>query len=103
MSVDIDLWLFSFTLTTWIAIGFVGQAMFSLRFIVQWLSSEKHRRSYIPMAFWYFSLAGGSILLAYAIHRQDPVFIVGQAFGVFIYLRNLQLIFRERKAATAGG
>lgn len=100
---NVDLWLFSFTLTTWIAVGFLGQAMFSMRFIVQWLSSEKQGRSYIPLAFWYFSLAGGSTLLAYAIQLQDPVFIVGQAFGVFIYLRNLQLIFRERRAAEAGG
>lgn len=94
---DINLWLFSFTLTMWIAVGFFGQAMFSLRFIVQWISSEKHGRSYIPMAFWYFSIIGGIILLAYAIHRRDPVFIVGQAFGILIYLRNLHLIFRERR------
>ena len=98
---NVDLWLFSFSLTAWIAIGFVGQAMFSLRFIVQWISSEKHGRSHIPMAFWYFSIAGGSTLLAYAIHRQDPVFIVGQAFGVLIDLRNLHLISRERRAEPA--
>ena len=99
----IDLWMVSFTLTAWLAIGFLGQAMFSMRFIVQWLSSEKHGRSHIPMAFWYFSIAGGTTLLAYAIHRADPVFIVGQAFGVFIYLRNIHLIFRERRPTAEEG
>jgi len=80
----------------WIAIGFAGQAMFSMRFLVQWLSSERAGRSIIPIAFWYFSLAGGCILLAYAIWRRDPVFIVGQAAGLFIYTRNLYFIHRER-------
>lgn len=95
---DVDLWLISFTLTAWIAVGFLGQALFSLRFVVQWLSSERRGRSNIPVAFWYFSVAGGATLLAYAIHRQDPVFIVGQAGGLLIYLRNLHLISRERRA-----
>lgn len=78
--------------TTWIAIGFVGQALFSARFVLQWLASERARRSVIPKAFWYFSLGGSMVLLAYAIHRADPVFIVGQASGLVIYLRNLYLI-----------
>ena len=98
----VNLWLVSFTLTVWIAVGFAGQLLFSARFIVQWVLSERKGRSYIPMAFWYFSIVGGMTLLAYAIHRQDPVFIVGQAFGLIIYLRNLTLIFRERSHASEG-
>ena len=85
----------------WLAIGFLGQALFSLRFIVQWVASERERRSVIPVLFWYFSLAGGVTLLAYAIHRKDPVFIVGQASGLFVYLRNLQFIRRERQEIAA--
>lgn len=81
----------------WIGIGFVGQGLFTARFLVQWLASEKAGRSLIPLAFWYFSLGGGIVLLSYAIHRQDPVFILGQSTGVFIYLRNLILIRRERE------
>ncbi|WP_191236779.1 lipid-A-disaccharide synthase N-terminal domain-containing protein [Cobetia marina] len=80
----------------WVAIGFGGQALFSARFIIQWLASEKARRSIVPRAFWWFSLAGGMTLLAYAIHRQDPVFIAGQGAGLLIYLRNLSLIKRDR-------
>jgi lipid-A-disaccharide synthase-like uncharacterized protein len=87
----------------WLAVGFLGQALFSARFLVQWLSSERQRRSVVPLAFWYFSIAGGATLLAYAIHRQDPVFIVGQGAGLFIYLRNLQLIHRHRRAPADGG
>jgi lipid-A-disaccharide synthase-like uncharacterized protein len=85
----------------WLAIGFLGQALFSARFVVQWLSSEKVKKSVIPAAFWYFSVAGGATLLAYAIHRQDPVFIVGQAAGLFIYARNLQFLWRDRGRAGA--
>jgi lipid-A-disaccharide synthase-like uncharacterized protein len=70
-----------------------------MRFILQWVQSERARRSVIPIAFWYFSLAGSIVLLTYAIHRQDPVFILGQAGGIVIYLRNLYLISRERQAA----
>ena len=87
--------------TLWIAIGFVGQALFSARFIVQWLASERAKRSLIPMAFWYFSLLGGAVLLSYAIHKRDPVFIVGQAAGLFVYLRNLFLIRTGRQKAEA--
>lgn len=76
----------------WIIIGFTGQALFSARFIVQWLASERFKRSIIPTAFWYFSLAGGVTLFAYAIHKQDPVFIAGQGLGLIVYLRNLYLI-----------
>jgi lipid-A-disaccharide synthase-like uncharacterized protein len=81
----------------WLVVGFLGQALFSARFIVQWLSSEKLKKSVIPRTFWYFSVAGGATLLAYAIHRRDPVFIVGQAAGLFIYARNLQFLWRERR------
>jgi lipid-A-disaccharide synthase-like uncharacterized protein len=84
----------------WLAVGFLGQALFSARFIVQWLSSERMKKSVIPKAFWYFSVAGGATLLAYAIHREDPVFIVGQATGLFIYARNLQFLWRERRQDT---
>ena len=85
---------------TWIAIGFLGQALFSARFLVQWVTSERARRSVIPRAFWFLSVAGGATLLAYAIHRLDPVFIVGQAAGLFVYLRNLQLIYGQERRAT---
>ncbi len=76
----------------WIIFGFIGQAMFSLRFIIQWLASEKARESVVPTAFWYFSILGSLTLLIYAIHRQDPVFIVGQSAGLLIYFRNLFFI-----------
>ena len=81
----------------WIIIGFTGLALFSARFIVQWLASERVKRSIIPTAFWYFSLAGGVTLLAYAIHKQDPVFIAGQGLGLIVYLRNLYLIRSGRR------
>jgi lipid-A-disaccharide synthase-like uncharacterized protein len=84
----------------WLTIGFLGQALFSMRFIVQWIKSERMKRSVVPLAFWYFSLAGGVTLFAYAIHRMDPVFILGQGSGIFIYLRNLWLIYREPVAAV---
>ena len=83
----------------WLAFGFLGQACFSMRFIWQWLYSEYRKRSVIPVAFWYFSLAGGATLLIYALHREDPVFIVGQGAGLVIYSRNLYLIHRERRRA----
>lgn len=81
----------------WLVVGFLGQGLFSARFIVQWLKSEKLKKSVVPLAFWYFSLVGGATLLAYAIHRGDPVFIVGQGAGLFIYLRNLWFIYREHQ------
>ena len=80
---------------TWVAVGIGGQVCFTLRMLVQWLASERRKKSVVPIAFWYLSLCGGSILLAYAIHRRDPVFILGQATGVFIYVRNLILIRRS--------
>ncbi len=87
----------------WLAIGFLGQGLFSARFIIQWLTSEKRRRSVTPIAFWYFSLAGGVILLAYAIHRHDKVFIVGQAAGLLVYVRNLMLLLRPQTDADREG
>ncbi len=82
---------------TWVVIGLFGQFMFTMRFIVQWAASEKVQKSVIPFSFWIFSLAGGSIVLAYAIHKGDPVFIVGQGMGLLIYLRNLYFIALERR------
>ena len=80
-----------------IVVGFGGQALFASRFILQWLSSESVGRSVIPIGFWYCSIGGGSVMLIYAVWREDPVFICGQGLGLFIYLRNLYLIFKERK------
>jgi lipid-A-disaccharide synthase-like uncharacterized protein len=92
----------------WIAVGFVGQAIFSARFTVQWIASERAKRSVVPLAFWFLSLGGGVTLLAYAIWRKDPVFITGQAAGLIVYGRNLYLIYRSRReeeaaAAARGG
>ena len=75
-----------------VIIGFAGQGLFAMRFIIPWLTSEKHARSVIPLAFWYFSIGGGAVLLLYALWRKDPVIICGQGLGLFIYLRNLYLI-----------
>ena len=86
------------TRTMWLLVGFLGQATFSLRFLVQWWRSERAGRSVVPLAFWYLSLTGGLLLLCYAIHRQDPVFVLGQLTGVFVYLRNLHLIRRTGRA-----
>lgn len=86
----------------WLVIGFTGQLLFSMRFLVQWMASEKARKSVMPVAFWYFSIGGGLTLLIYAIHRQDPVFIAGQAGGLAIYLRNLYFVYKERREAAQG-
>ena len=83
--------------TVWLIIGFIGQAFFFMRFVVQWIASERARKSIIPNAFWFFSIGGGIVLLIYAIYREDPVFIVGQATGLFIYLRNIVFIRREKR------
>jgi len=85
----------------WVTIGFIGQSMFFMRFLLQWISSERAKKSVIPVAFWYFSLAGSLIVLSYAIYREDPVFIVGQTTGSFIYLRNLYFIQREKRTPVA--
>ena len=87
----------------WLAVGLLGQALFSARFLVQWLASERKRQSIIPVAFWWLSLCGGATLLAYAVWRRDPVFILGQGMGLFVYTRNLILIRRHvRSLAEAG-
>jgi lipid-A-disaccharide synthase-like uncharacterized protein len=83
----------------WLAIGLLGQAFFSARFLVQWIASERRKESVVPTPFWYFSIGGGLTLFAYAIYRADPVFILGQGAGVFIYARNLYFI-RHKRAAT---
>jgi lipid-A-disaccharide synthase-like uncharacterized protein len=80
----------------WLIIGFIGQALFSMRFVLQWIASERRGESVVPVLFWYFSLAGGLTLLAYAIHIRDAVFILGQSAGAFIYIRNLVLISRKK-------
>lgn len=82
----------------WLTVGFLAQALFSARFLVQWIASERVRKSIVPEAFWYFSASGGAMLLAYAIWRQDPVFILGQAFGLVVYARNIYFIWSERQA-----
>ena len=82
-------------------IGFAGQGLFAMRFIIQWLKSEGEGRSVIPLAFWYFSIGGGLVLFLYALWRQDPVIICGQGLGLFIYLRNLFLIFKVRRRENA--
>lgn len=84
----------------WLGIGFLGQGVFFMRWVVQWLASEKHAESRVPIAFWYMSLIGGMITLAYAIYRKDPVFIAGQSVGAVVYLRNLMLIARSNQAAS---
>lgn len=84
----------------WIILGFVGQALFMMRFIVQWFASEKAKKSVMPVAFWFFSLGGGVILLIYAIRQKDPVFIAGQGLGLIVYIRNLWLIRSEKKNAA---
>ncbi|MDB5599375.1 MAG: hypothetical protein JWN71_1419 [Xanthobacteraceae bacterium] len=84
----------------WVVLGFAAQGLFTARFLVQWIASEKAGRSVVPMAFWWFSISGGLLLLVYALYRKDPVFILGQGLGVFIYLRNLQFVLKERRAAA---
>ncbi len=81
----------------WVLVGLTGQLLFTGRFIVQWIQSERQRKSVIPLAFWYLSMSGGLVLLSYAIYRQDPVFILGQSTGVIIYSRNLWLIHVENR------
>ena len=85
----------------WIGIGFAGQLLFTSRFLVQWIASERRRESVVPVAFWWFSLAGGVTLLGYALWRHDPVFIMGQAMGLVVYARNLTLIHAKSREAAA--
>ena len=85
----------------WLLVGFGGQALFMGRFVIQWLVSERSGRSVIPISFWYLSIAGALVLLVYAVHRRDPVFVAGQGLGVAIYLRNLHLVRTERAQAKS--
>jgi len=86
----------------WVLFGFLGQAAFSARFIVQWIISEKNRKSTIPLAFWYLSLIGGLILFVYALYKKDPVFVIGQGAGLVVYVRNLMLINRQHSKVATG-
>lgn len=92
--------VFVVRLDAWVLLGFVAQAFFTARFVVQWIVSERAGKSVVPLAFWLLSIGGGVLLLAYALYRRDPVFIAGQGFGVFVYLRNLYFVLRERRALT---
>jgi len=83
----------------WVAFGLGGQMLFGSRFVVQWISSERKKRSHIPIGFWYLSLCGGIITAIYAIHRRDPVFVIGQTGGLIVYIRNLMLIYKQRAHA----
>jgi lipid-A-disaccharide synthase-like uncharacterized protein len=90
----------------WVILGFIGQTMFGSRFFIQWIVSEKRGESTIPEIFWYLSMAGSAILFSYAIYRRDPVFIMGQCSGIFIYTRNIMLIYKKKRllaAATGEG
>src|SRR5450631_2328781 len=84
----------------WVILGFVAQAFFTMRFVVQWIASERARKSVIPVAFWFFSIGGGVLLLVYALYRRDPVFIAGQALGLVV--RNLYFIIVNGRQASAG-
>ena len=95
MSLDPRSWDF------WVAFGLGGQLLFGSRFIVQWISSERKKVSHIPLVFWYLSLSGGIVTTVYAIHRRDPVFIIGQSAGLIVYVRNLMLIYSHRRHAQS--
>jgi lipid-A-disaccharide synthase-like uncharacterized protein len=85
----------------WVILGFVAQAFFTMRFVVQWIASERARRSVVPVAFWFFSIGGGSLLLVSALYRRDPVFIAGQALGLLVYIRNLYFIILTGRQSSA--
>ena len=84
-------------------LGMLGQALFFSRFLVQWIASEKRGRSVVPLSFWYLSIGGGGLLLVYALWRQDPVIVLGQAVGLFVYVRNLMLIHRRKTVSASAG
>jgi lipid-A-disaccharide synthase-like uncharacterized protein len=88
------------TFEWWVLLGYVAQIMFTMRFVVQWIASERAGKMVMPIAFWFFSIGGGLLLLAYALYKRDPVFILGQGFGVFVYLRNLYFELRDRRRAA---
>src|ERR1700692_1204711 len=93
--------VFVVRLDWWLALGFLAQALFTARFLVQWIASERAGKSVIPIAFWFFSIGGGALLLVYALYRRDPVFIAGQGFGVFVYARNLHFIILNGRQVSA--
>src|SRR4030095_15011695 len=93
--------VFVVQLDWWIVLGFIAQALFTMRFLVQWIASERAGRSVVPMSFWLFSIGGGVLLFVYALYRRDPVFILGQGLGVFLYLRNLYFVLREKPPGGA--
>jgi lipid-A-disaccharide synthase-like uncharacterized protein len=93
--------VFVVNLDGWVILGVIAQGFYTMRFVVQWIASERARASVVPVAFWFFSLGGGILLLIYALYRKDPVFIAGQAFGVFVYLRNLYFIVAKKKLPKA--
>lgn len=86
--------------TVWVIVGFIGQTLFFGRFFVQWLASERAKKSVVPNSFWYFSIGGGLTLLIYAFYRHDPVFIMGQGMGLLIYARNLYFIRKNNNPAA---
>jgi lipid-A-disaccharide synthase-like uncharacterized protein len=104
-SAKLAAWWASISMTelVWLTVGFVAQLMFSMRFIVQWIASERAKKSVMPEVFWYFSLVGGALLLAYAVYRLDPVFILGQGMGLLIYARNIHLIWKQKEITLADG
>ncbi len=85
----------------WLTVGFVGQALFTARFILQWLASERKGESVVPVEFWWLSLLGGAAVLCYAISRRDPVIVTGQGMGLVVYVRNLILLHRAKRVQTA--
>ena len=93
--------VFVVQLDWWIVLGFAAQGLFTMRFVVQWIASERARASVIPVAFWFFSIGGGILLLVYALYRRDPVFIAGQAFGLVVYVRNLYFIIVNGRQSSA--
>ena len=93
--------VFFMKLTWLVLVGYAGQALFTMRFVVQWIASERAKKSVFPVAFWFFSIGGGLLLFVYALTIKDPVFILGQGFGVFVYVRNLYFVYRERRSSGA--
>ncbi|MEH6950572.1 lipid-A-disaccharide synthase N-terminal domain-containing protein [Nitrobacter sp. NHB1] len=85
----------------WVILGFVAQGFFTMRFVVQWIASERARKSVVPVAFWFFSIGGGTLLLAYALYRRDPVFIAGQALGLVVYFRNVYFIMLNGRQSSS--
>ncbi len=87
----------------WISVGFVGQAVFGMRFVVQWIASERRQESVVPVAFWYLSFFGSVIVLSYVIYRRDPVLIPSFSLNLLIYMRNLYFIHRKKPVAIHAG